>query len=364
MPPARRAAALAEQAVVNDRQGKFADGLQAIRAAAAISATLGEAGAPEQARDRHIEALLLNRLARHDEADAAFRDAIARAEQVFGPGHSEVAEMRNDYAALLVDRQRSADAEREVRRALEIRRQRFGPQHAAVGESLQILGIVLRQQGRIDECAAALDEALAIQRQALGPRHPYVASTLNSLGTLAMARQDFGRMVELLGEARDIYRDNDLLDSPQGQTIQSNLGIGLTRLERFDEAEPLLRAALARNRANLGDVHPLVMASLNGLSQLQRRRGNGAEAEALAAEGVAIADKVLGDSRDGAAMRQSLAAAQLINGHAQAARDGYRASAALLEKLDARKDLRYAAALLGQARAELALGAPAAAETL
>ncbi|MBN8740168.1 MAG: hypothetical protein BGP24_00445 [Lysobacterales bacterium 69-70] len=363
-PPPQRAAALAEQAVIHDRQGRFTDGLQAIRAAAAISTELGPAGAREQARDRQIEALLLSRLARYDEADTAFRDAIARTEQAYGKEHSQVGEVRNDYATLLADRQRSADAERELRRALDIRRKRFGPQHAAVGETLQILGIVLRQQGRIEECAAALDEALAIQRAALGPRHPSVASTLNSLATLAMSRQDFGRMVDLLSEARDIYRDNHLLDSPQGLTIQSNLGIGLTRLERFDEAEPLLRAALARNRANVGDVHPLVMASLNGLSQLQRRRGNGAEAETLAAEGVAIADKLLADSRDNAAMRQTLAAAQLIHGHAQAARDSYRSSAALLEKLGARKDLRYAGALLGQARAELALGASAEAERL
>lgn len=362
--PARRAIMLAERALVNDRQGRFAEGLEAIQAAAALSAGLGQAGVREQARDRHIEALLLSRLARYDDADAAFRDAITRAERVFGPEHSQVAELRNDYATMLVDRQRSADAERELRIALDIRRKRFGPRHAAVGESLQILGITLRQQGRIDECAAALDEALAIQRESLGPRHPNIASTLNSLATLAMSRQDFGRMVDLLTEARGIFEENHLLDSAQGLTIQSNLGIGLTRLERFDEAEPLLRAALARHRANVGDMHPLVMSSLNGLSQLQRRRGNGAEAEVLATEGVAIADKLLAESRDNAAMRQSLAAAQLINGHEAAARENYRITMAALEKLDARKDLRYAAALLGQARAALALREPAAAGQL
>lgn len=362
--PMQRAAALVERAMVLDRKGDFADGLAAIRDANAVTAGLGAAGERTQARNRQIEALLLSRLARYDEAETAFQDAIARGEQAFGKQHSQVAEMHNDYATMLVDRQRSADAERELRIALDIRRKRLGPHHAAVGESLQILGIVLRQQGRIDECAAALDEALAIQREALGPRHPNIASTLNSLATLAMSRQDFPRMVELLTEARSIFEENRLLDSAQGITVQSNLGIGLTRLERFDEAEPLLRAALARHRANVGDVHPLVMSSLNGLSQLQRRRGDGAQAEALAAEGVAIADKVLAESRDNAAMRQSLGAAQLLNGHAAAARDSYASSAALLERLDARKDMRYAAALLGQARAELALERPAEAERL
>jgi len=362
--PPRRAAIFAERALINDRQGRFADGLQAIQTASTLSAGIGEAGLRQQARNRQIEALLLSRLARYDESDIAFRDAITRAERAFGPEHSQVAEMHNDYATTLVDRQRSADAERELRIALDIRRKRFGPRHAAVGESLQILGITLRQQGRIEECAAALNEALAIQRESLGPRHPNIASTLNSLATLSMSRQDFVRMVDLLTEARDIFDENHLLDSAQAITVQSNLGIGLTRLERFDEAEPLLRAALARHRANVGDMHPLVMSSLNGLSQLQRRRGNGAEAEALATEGMAIADKLLAESRDNVGMRQSLAAAQLINGHEAAARENYRITETALEKLDARKDLRYAAALLGQARAALALHEPAAAEQL
>ncbi|GMV28599.1 MAG: hypothetical protein AMXMBFR59_07240 [Rhodanobacteraceae bacterium] len=360
----QRIAALTERALVDDRRGRFAEGLEAIRTASALNTGSDAAAQRERARHRHVEALLLSRLARYDEADAAFRDAIARSEAAFGKEHSQVAEARNDYATLLADRQRSADAEGELRTALEIRRKRFGPRHAAVGETLQVLGVVLRQQGRIDECAAALNEALAIQRESLGPDHPNVGSTLNSLATLAMARQDFPRMVELLTEARDVFARNHLLDTPQGLTVQSNLGIGLTRVERFDEAEPLLRAALARNRASVGDMHPLVMSSLNGLSQLQRRRGNGAEAEALAAEGVAIADRLLAESRDNAAMRQTLAAAQLLNGHAEAARATYAESAARLERLDARTDPRYATALLGQARAELALGRPAEAGRL
>ncbi|MCQ4167114.1 serine/threonine-protein kinase [Tahibacter harae] len=362
--PRQRSALLAERTQVLDRQGRFAEGLTAIRAAAALSQQLGADGLVEQARDRHLEALMLTRLARYDEAAAAFRDAVARAEAAYGREHSELAVVHNDYAIALLDRQASAEGEREARIAVDMRRKRLGPQHAAVGESLKILGIALRQQGKLEECAAVLDEALAIQRAALGPRHPDVGSTLNSLATLAMGRQDFEGMVKLLLEAKAIYRESNLADSPQGQTIDSNLGIGLTRLERLDEAEPLLRAALARNRAAVGDVHPLVMASLNGLSQLERRRNNGAAAEQLAAEAAAIADKLLAESRDNAAVRQTLAAAQLINGHAAAARDNFAASRALLEKLGAQNEVRYAGALLGLARAELALGQAGAAQEL
>ena len=360
----QRSALLAERTQVLDRQGRFAEGLTTIRAAAVLSQELGADGLVEQARDRHLEALMLTRLARYDEAAVAFRDAVARAEAAYGQEHSELAVVHNDYAIALLDRQASAEGEREARIAVDMRRKRLGAQHAAVGESLKILGIALRQQGKLEECAAVLDESLAIQRAALGPRHPDVGSTLNSLATLAMGRQDFEGMVKLLQEAKAIYRESNLADSPQGQTIDSNLGMGRPRLERLDEAEPLLRAALARNRAAVGDVHPLVMASLNGLSQLERRRNNGAAAEELATEAVAIADKLLAESRDNAAVRQTLAAAQLINGHAAAARDNFAASRALLEKLGAQNEVRYAGAVLGLARAELALGQAATAQQL
>lgn len=351
-----RSALLSERTQILDRQGRYADGLATIQAAVVLSESLGADGLIEQARDRQLEALMLTRLARYDEAFKLFPDVIARNEAAYGAEHSQLAVVHNDYAIALLDRQASAEGEREARIALEMRRKRLGPQHVAVGESLKILGIALRQQGKLDECATVLDEALAIQRAALGPRHPDVGSTLNSLATLAMGRQDFEGMVALLTEARAIFQENNLGDSPQGQTLDSNLGIGLTRLERLDEAEPLLRAALARNRKAVGDMHPLVMASLNGLSQLQRRRGNGAEAEQLATEAVAIADKLLSESRDNAAVRQTLAAAQLINGHPQAARDNFNRSRALLELLGAQAEVRYAGAVLGQARAELALG--------
>ncbi|TDR43217.1 serine/threonine-protein kinase [Tahibacter aquaticus] len=362
--PRQLSALLAERAQIEDRQGKFADGLASIRAATALSDRLGIQGLAEQARDHQLEALLLARLARYDEADAAFRDAIARAETAYGNEHSQLATVHNDYAVMLLDRQSSAAGEREARIGLDMRRKRLGLQHAAVGESLTILGIALRQQGKLEESAAVLGEALAIQRAALGQRHPAVASTLNSLANLAMSQQDFPRMVDLLSESRAIFQENHLGDSPQGRTVDSNLGIGLTRLERLDEAEPLLRAALARNRQAVGDMHPLVMSSLNGLSQWERRRGNGAAAEANATEALAIADKLLAGSRDNAAVRQTLGAAQLINGHAEAARDNFRSCRAVLEKLGAQAEPRYAGAMLGQARAELALGHAAQASEL
>jgi eukaryotic-like serine/threonine-protein kinase len=362
--PRQRSTVLAERAQVEDRQGNYPAALASIEQALPLSDALGADAATEQARHHQIHALILSRLARYAEADAAFRDAIQRTEAAFGPGHSQLGTAHNDYAIQLVNRQDSAAAEREARAALEIRRKRLGARHVAVGESLQVLGISLRQQGRLAECAAALDEALEIQRAALGPRHPDVASTLNSIATLAMSRQDFEGMVARLQEARGIFAEHGMSESSQGLTTDSNLGIGLTRLERLDEAEPLLRAALERHRRSVGDMHPLVMSSLNGLSQLERRRGNGAAAVKLAAEAVAIADRLLADSRDNAAVRQSLAAAQLLDGQAEAARDNFRANVALLDKLGARAEQRYAGALLGQARAELALKNPAAADEL
>ncbi|MEO8670490.1 MAG: serine/threonine-protein kinase [Tahibacter sp.] len=354
--PSEHSDALSEKATIEDAQGNFKQGLADAREAAALDAARGSDGAADRARDRHIEALLLGRLADYAEADTAFADAIAQASAVFGAEHTRVAAVRHDYATILSAQQRSADAEVQLRAALDIRRKRLTNRHALVGETLQSLGAALRQQGKLDACEAALNEALDIQREALGAHHPDVANTLNSLGMLAMSRKRFDVAVGYLGDALAIFREIHLDESPQAVTVASNLGVLLTRLDRYDEAEPLLQGALRQHRSQVGNQHPWVMSDLNGLSQLARRRGHYGPAETFAAEAVTIADQTLGNSRDAAGVRLTLAAAQLRNAHAAAALDNFQKVSRLMIELKAQDDPRFPVASAGIVKAQLELG--------
>ena len=56
---------------------------------------------------------------------------------------------------------------------------------------------------------------------------------------------------------------------------------------KLDEAEPLLREALAARREALGDTHPSTLVSINNLGDLLQARGALDEAEPLMREALA-----------------------------------------------------------------------------
>jgi len=354
--PSLRARALAERALQREKQGQLESALEDARAAARLDAERGAEGRADRARDRQIEALMLSRLGHFEAAIEAFDETIATAESAWGADDTRTAQMHNDYGVMLIEKGRAKDGEREVRKALDARRRRLGENHTAVAESLQVLGSALRQQGRLDEAQAALDGALAIQRGTLGERHIEVANTLNSLGLLAISRRRYAEAERSLGEATAIYRERGFDTSVAGTTTASNWGQALMQLGRYDEAEPLLRGALERHTAMLGERHPVVLSAANGLALLELRRGRTDVAQTHARRAVKIADAVLGPGRDTAAVHLTLAIALLRGRNAADAIAEADVASAMLERAGAGTDPRMMRALAIRADALLALG--------
>jgi serine/threonine-protein kinase len=298
--PALRSRALAERALLREKQGRFEEALADAREALQVDLARGADARAEQARDRQIEALMLARRARFDEAAATFEQAIADARAVYGDEDTRVALMLNDYGAALAQKGRSKESETELRTALEIRRKRLGDAHPAVAETLQVLGATLRAQGRLDETQAALEEAARIQRAVFGDRHTLIANTLNSLGMLEFARRRPADGERHFREAVDIYRSLGEGDTPPAATTANNLATVLIQLGRYEEAEPLIRHALEVHLERLGEKHPAVMSDLNSMAQLDLRRGHLDSAVEHARRAVAVADSGACPPREGA----------------------------------------------------------------
>ncbi|HEX6049757.1 MAG TPA: tetratricopeptide repeat protein [Gemmatimonadaceae bacterium] len=100
--------------------------------------------------------------------------------------------------------------------------------------------------------------------------------------------------------ARDLLatgtaRIEELASQPivQAQMLDA-LGRVNDQLGRFDDAERMLRRALALRRAHLGETHLDVATTLTNLSITLRQRGKTAEALQLAREALAIQERVLG----------------------------------------------------------------------
>ena len=132
------------------------------------------------------------------------------------------------------------------------------------------------------------------QRELLGPAHPKIANTLNNLGVLLSKRERFREAEPLLRESLAMARKLHGDQHPTVATGMGQLGNTLARQGRHDEAEPLYVEALAIRRASLAPGHPHIAVSLNQLANLYREQHDFARAEPLYHEAIAASSESVG----------------------------------------------------------------------
>jgi serine/threonine-protein kinase len=164
---------------------------------------------------------------------------------------------------------------------------------SALVEELNMWGITLYQGGFPDSATAVWEEALDIGAPALGEGHQAVLAAMGNLaaaygrlGDEPKAEAMFARTIE--AEAQTLDPDDALRTY-----ALNNMGLLLSRQERFAEAEPLLREALRiQDRAN-GRNHPRTITAMTNLGQMLRDAGRYDEAEALLRQGLELRQQVL-----------------------------------------------------------------------
>ncbi len=178
-------------------------------------------------------------------AEDLLRQSLEIDRKLFGPRHLNVANMLNNVAVLVSERGNQAEAERLLRESLSITREVLGPTHRAVALRLGNVAFTVYEQGRYDEALALVDEAMKIGVPALGEEHPTITNFYLYRGMMLLARGDVAEAEAPLRQALTARRK--LL--PKGDwriaSVESRLGEVMTRLRRFDEAEPFLLAAHA-----------------------------------------------------------------------------------------------------------------------
>ncbi|MEX2217296.1 MAG: serine/threonine-protein kinase [Phycisphaerales bacterium] len=150
-------------------------------------------------------------------AEATFRRVVALARRLHGDDHASVANLVNSLGTLLIRKDDLPGAEAAYRESVEISRRVLGPDHQETAERLYSLGAVLIDLGRFEEAEALLREASAAFHGPAAEAAPGVAGRPDALMT--------------------------------GYC----LGLLLHRRSALEEAEPILRQALARAEAAHGD---------------------------------------------------------------------------------------------------------------
>ena len=113
---------------------------------------------------------------RPDEAEDAYRRALAVLETSLGGDHPSVASVLNVLGSLCDDQGRFAEAEQMTVRAISIRETALGPDHPLLAEALfNLAHIYHRHFNKLDEAEELYKRALAISRAVFGPEDPDVA---------------------------------------------------------------------------------------------------------------------------------------------------------------------------------------------
>jgi serine/threonine-protein kinase len=279
-------AATARVAVATDLlfRARYAEAEPLLREALTIRRAIYPDGHPAVVESLMSIATLCHNTSRFAEADSAVREAIAMGTRLEGPTHPDVLQALNILGRTLHDEGRYAEAERTFREALAGWRTLPGGEGSMARYARLLLAESELAEGKLD--AARADYASAIDQ---APARP---STLVALGTWGLAKVDLARGRADSAEAK--LRQAVAMLAPRvrhGQhdlvSVQRTLAEALTRRGRHAEADSLLRALLAGERAALPPKHVDLARTLHayGANRLALRDTAGAAAalrEALA----------------------------------------------------------------------------------
>ena len=196
-----------------------------------------------------------------------------------------------------------AEAEKYYRQSAGIFRA-LGPQFEAhLSIELFNLAESMCGQGKWREADGVFEESLALSRRALGPKNIRTAAGLSALGNVSMMLGEMPRAEEQLVEALAIERENYPADLQLGSTLAA-------------------------------------------LSALKRRAGKLDEALPLAEEALSVTLKAEGtEGPESAMMYRNVAQIHCAAGRTDRGLPLYRKARAILERLGATSDPRYAALL-------------------
>jgi tetratricopeptide (TPR) repeat protein len=250
------------------------------------------AGLGDPAERRHPSAIalmtayagLLAEMNAPVEAEAALREALAVAQQVFGPGTLTVADLVNDHAVALTTLGRFHDAELEFRDAFEQHVALLGNNHWRVRNLARNVGLVLALQQRYDEALPWLDRAISFSRDGgniedpglmgihaqrarvlLRLRRPREALAEAAQAVAALETMTDPGAEPVLAAAR-LMLGRILIETGRPQDAESPLQAALTWFERFGPSHP----RLAETDCELGRAHFLQGSRAEGRARLQR----------------------------------------------------------------------------------------------
>jgi tetratricopeptide (TPR) repeat protein len=211
---------------------------------------------------------------RPDEALEVLRRAVAAARVEYGEadGHPVLAGCLVNLGGVLRDLGRHEEAEAAFREAADMYIATLGGDHWLVGRAYVNLANAKTGQGDLEEAGRLLDEAVRIMTAALGENHPALGAPLTQRARNLLNRG-------LLDEAEAAYRETLAMhratfgnEHPYTSYPAEGLAGTLERLGRLEEAEALRREVLEIRTGAFGPSHSVTVDSRFRVALVLARR--------------------------------------------------------------------------------------------
>jgi tetratricopeptide (TPR) repeat protein len=165
------------------------------------------------------------------------------------------------------------------------------------------LARLVEDQANFSAALAWSERCLEHCEKRVGTHHPDTAASLNNLAKLLLATNQLEEAEPLMRRALAIDEANYGPDHPEVATNLNNLAQLLKTTNQLEEAEPLMRRVLAIDGANYGPEAPDVAIDLNNLARLLQDTNRLSEAEPLMRRALAIDEASYGPDHPKVAIR-------------------------------------------------------------
>lgn len=160
-------------------------------------------------------------------------------------------------------------------RVVEIRIRVLGRSDPLTIAAMDMLGGDYRGLGQLNR-AIQLQDAVSAASSSLGAAHKTtVKCMMNLAGTYESQGMDEGtaRQVALLEKAYESLRRPEQEDNPLTIGLMNNLAVAYTRVDRLQDARPLLVSCHEWNKRTYGPDHPRTQAASQNLAFIMKQLG-------------------------------------------------------------------------------------------
>jgi serine/threonine protein kinase len=234
-----------------------------------------------------------------DQARELYGESLAVSLHAQGPDSPMVASLHENLAHVFSAQARYGPAVQEMQQALAISTKILGAQHPSVLTQQGYLGLYNFDLGDYRTARTLLESVVAQQRAQAGAQSPVVALALGNLGVVLAESTDLDAAENAFAEALRIDETTNGRESEAAQIALGNLAYVHRLKGELDRAQTeLLEVKRNEEKRSIDDDPELYYQ----LGEVQRLRGNAAEAVELDRKALQFAQMDPGESSDSAAL--------------------------------------------------------------